>query len=710
MPRNSIIYLVIVGLLGLCLWLLLQHGQYLEVENYTPLPNAIAKNVTIWSEIAENLHHPLAILLLQIIVIIFVARMLGWLMAYIGQPTVIGEIAAGILLGPSLLGWLAPEFSAFVFPTKSLVNLQFLSHIGLILFMFIIGMELDLRTVRRSAKDAILISHIGIIFPYFLGVSLAYYLYGDFAPEHVPFLHFSLFMGISMSITAFPVLARIVQERGLTRTPLGNLIIACAAIDDVTAWCILAAVIALVKAGSPSGALLTIGLSVVYVVAMLWGLRPFLERVANRYFSLETLSKPIIAMIFLMLILSSFITEVIGIHALIGAFLAGVIMPSQVQFRHIISNKIEDVALVLLLPLFFVVTGLRTEIGLLNSPRLWLICGFIILTAVTGKFGAASLMARITGKNWLDSFAIGALMNTRGLMELVVLNIGYDLGVLSPTIFAMMVIMALVTTCMTGPALDIIAYFRKKIRLREQAEMDKKSYKVLISFGLPKAGARILQLIHELRLTDGEQTQFHALHLTPSADISMKDAELFEKKGFAPILAAAKNNRIALQTYYRPTNNLNSEIIKFANANAYDLMFVGSSRPLFSNSETGGAVQEFIEAVRCPVGILIDKNFDAIQRILLIINVKEDILLLEYLNNFIKKEGANLIIFDPNNWLNTDENPRISRLELPDDSLSNLQIADYDLLLTSRGGWEGIKAKHQTRVASSSTSILIIRK
>ena len=226
MPRNSLIYLVIVGLLGLCLWLLLQHGQYLEVGNYTPLPKAATESVTIWSEIVQNLHHPLAILLLQIIIIIFVARMLGWLMAYIGQPTVIGEIAAGILLGPSFLGWLAPDFSAFAFPATSLVNLQFLSHIGLILFMFIIGMELDLRTVRRSAKDAILISHIGIIFPYFLGVSLAYYLYQDFAPEHVPFLHFSLFMGISMSITAFPVLARIVQERGLTRTPLGNLILA----------------------------------------------------------------------------------------------------------------------------------------------------------------------------------------------------------------------------------------------------------------------------------------------------------------------------------------------------------------------------------------------------------------------------------------------------------------------------------------------------
>ena len=232
--------------------------------------------------------------------------------------------------------------------------------------------------------------------------------------------------------------------------------ITCAAGDDVTAWCILAALIAIVKAGSSVSTLFTLAMVVSYLLIMLFVVRPLLKRLGTIYNKKEVVSKPMMAIVFLTLILSSYATEVIGIHALFGAFMAGVVMPQGMSFRKIVTEKLEDVSLVLLLPLFFVFTGLRTHIGLLSQGNLWVTCGWIILIAVAGKFGGSTLAAKAVGQSWKDSLSIGALMNTRGLMELVVLNIGYDLGILSPEVFTMMVIMALVTTFMTSPLLTLI--------------------------------------------------------------------------------------------------------------------------------------------------------------------------------------------------------------------------------------------------------------
>ena len=270
-------------------------------------------------------------------------------------------------------------------------------------------------------------------------------------------------MGIAMSITAFPVLARILQERNLTKTRLGALAITCAAADDVTAWCILAALIAIVKAGSSESTLFTLGLVLAYMLFMLLAVRPLLRFLGKFFQRTETVSKAMMAIVFMVLLVSAYATEVIGIHALFGAFLAGVIMPQEFRFRHIVTEKIEDISLVLLLPLFFVYTGLRTHIGLLNEGHLWLTFGAILLVAVGGKFGGSALAAKIVGQSWKDSLTIGALMNTRGLMELIVLNIGYDLGILSAEVFAMMVLMALLTTFLTSPALYLInRLFREK--------------------------------------------------------------------------------------------------------------------------------------------------------------------------------------------------------------------------------------------------------
>jgi Kef-type K+ transport system membrane component KefB len=461
--RSMIFYVVIVAGLGAVIYWIIEQGHGLQSNSLTTHPIEQTKNLTtgnsfhVFSDsFNHNLSDPLAVLLLQIIVIIAIAHLFGFLFKKIGQPAVIGEIFAGIILGPSVIGLFFPQINHFLFPPASLGTLNFLSQIGLILFMFIIGMELDLKAISKQAYGAVIISHASIIIPYTLGMGLAWFIYHDYAPAGTSYISFALFMGIAMSITAFPVLARILQEKGLTRSKLGAMVLTCAAADDLTAWCILAAVIALVKSGSSISALYTIGLAIVYVLLMLKVVRPALKRIESVYNNQEKMRTPIIALLFIMLIVSSYTTSIIGIHSLFGAFIAGVIMPPGFSFRKIVIDKIEDVSIVLLLPLFFVITGLRTQIGLLNEGYLWATFGWILLVAVVGKFGGSALAARIVGQSWKDSLSIGVLMNTRGLMQLIVLNIGYDLGILSPEIFAMMVLMALVTTLMTGPALDLI--------------------------------------------------------------------------------------------------------------------------------------------------------------------------------------------------------------------------------------------------------------
>jgi Kef-type K+ transport system membrane component KefB len=443
--------LIILPLLAAILFLFL-YGKHLE----SPTLISEIKTEVPQSHFMESARHPLSVLLLQIIVILFVARVVGYLFSRIGQQAVIGEITAGIILGPSLLGWLLPGVSGFLFPLASLANLQLLSQIGLVLFMFIIGMELDIKTLKSRASEAVLVSHVSIVFPYFLGVGLAYFLYTSFAPAHIAFVPFALFMGIAMSITAFPVLARILKERNMTKTASGSMAIICAAIGDVTAWCILPFVIAISRAGDVSNAWFAILLTGIYVLFMLLVVKPVLQKLSERYFTNGNIHNAFTALIFLTLLASAYIAELIGIHALFGAFLAGAIMPTNISLRTIFTERIEDVSTFLLMPLFFAFTGLRTQIGLLNDSHLWLICVLIITLAVAGKFIGSSLAAKITGQSWKDSLSIGALMNTRGLMELIVLNIGYDLGILKPEIFTMMVFMALATTFMTAPALNLI--------------------------------------------------------------------------------------------------------------------------------------------------------------------------------------------------------------------------------------------------------------
>ncbi len=478
MKRTTVVYLVLLLIFGGGILGILKLGGDLSLPVHTeataaaPAKAAEAGATPVRAMVATleaNFRHPLSHLFIQLVVIIAASRLMGGLFAKMGQPSVIGEMMAGILLGPSLFGWVSPDAFKFVFPADSLGTLKLLSQIGVCLFMFAVGMELDMKHVRNKAHTAVVVSHASIVAPYFLGVVLAYFLFSSLAQPGTNFTAFALFMGISMSITAFPVLARILQERNMSQTFLGSTAVTCAAVDDVTAWSALAFVVAIANSTSVMGSALNLGLVVVFIVAMIWGVRPLLPKfLGTAEIGRANPSRRTLAIVVCVVLVSALCTEAVGIHALFGSFLAGAIMPDTAGFRHKLSLRIENFSSVLLLPLFFAFTGLRTQIGLLNDVSGWLICLGIIAVATAGKLGGSALTARFTGMNWRDSLQLGALMNTRGLMELIALNIGYDLGILSPRIFAMLVIMALVTTAMTGPLLTLFG----RIRVREEEPAD----------------------------------------------------------------------------------------------------------------------------------------------------------------------------------------------------------------------------------------------
>ncbi len=459
MHKSVLFYAAMLLVFGAGIYAILGYGARMEVAAPSAQSVGAVQPASPPSGEAQgllsHLQQPLSLLLLQVILILAAARGLGGLFAKIGQPRVIGEMVAGILLGPSLLGFLLPSAHSFIFPASSLGSLQMLSQIGVILFMFIVGIELDVEHLRHKAHAAVVVSHASIVVPFFLGCALALGVYRTLAPAGTRFSAFALFIGVAMSITAFPVLARIIDERRMRQSHLGSTAIACAAVDDVTAWCLLAVVVALAGSNGLGGAAWTILLTLVFIAAMLFVVRPRLARVIREEPDGQSASMGLLAGIFAFVFASALATEMIGIHALFGAFLAGVCMPPNSALRRFLRERLETFSSVLLLPLFFAFTGLRTEIGLLNDVPSWLACLGIIAVAIVGKLGGSMVAARFTGMSWSDSFGLGALMNTRGLVELIVLNIGYDLGILSPRIFAMLVLMALVTTFMTGPLLHL---------------------------------------------------------------------------------------------------------------------------------------------------------------------------------------------------------------------------------------------------------------
>jgi len=394
--------------------------------------------------------HPLAQLLLAIAAVVALCKAFGWLAHLLGQPPVIGEIAAGIVLGPSVLGALWPAGAGALVPESVVPQLNALAQIGVVLFVFLTGLELNLALLRGRGRLATVVSHVSIAVPFLLGVVLAVVAFTKFAPQGVGFLAFALFFGVSMSVTALPVLVRILKDVGLFRSEVGAVALTCAVVDDVTAWSLLALVVALATASSLSGVLVTLGLTAAFIALLLLVVKPVLARVISKTAPGRLRHTAPLALV--AVLLCAMTTEWIGVHAMFGAFLFGIVFPRDNPVATWLHEKAGGLTSALLLPLFFAYSGLRTDIGLLaGDAELWLWCGAILVVAVAGKLGGAALAARTVGESWNRSLQLGALMNCRGLTELVVLNIGLDLGVLSPTLFTTLVLVALVSTVMTAP-------------------------------------------------------------------------------------------------------------------------------------------------------------------------------------------------------------------------------------------------------------------
>ena len=394
------------------------------------------------------------ILFAQIAVILAAVRLAGAALRRMGQPAVVGEMAAGILLGPSCFGLVAPELHGRIFAATTLGPLQQVGQAGVIVYMFLVGTTIDVAHLSGRARTAMAVSGAGIAVPFAAGSVLSMWLWPWLAPPHVPLLPFVLFIGTAMSITAFPVLARIVAERGLIATPLGAMALACAAVDDVSAWCLLAVVVAIVNGDAPGATLVTVALTLAFTAALLLVVRP---KAARMTVAIGSRPREAVALVLVVAFVAaaSAITSAIGVHAIFGAFLAGVVVSSQ-RTLAALARRFEPAATALLVPLFFAVSGLRTEIGRLDTAAAWIACAAIVAVAIGGKFGGVALAARAAGTPWRGALALGALMNTRGLMELIVLNVGYERGILSAPLFAMMVLMAFVTTAMTSPAIHAL--------------------------------------------------------------------------------------------------------------------------------------------------------------------------------------------------------------------------------------------------------------
>lgn len=564
----------------------------------------------------------LILVLAQIAAILVLSRTLGLVTRWLQQPLVIAEVLAGIMLGPSVLGLVWPDAMNTLFPQSSFAVLKMLSQVGLVLFMFLVGLELDPKLMKGRTHSSVAISHTSIVVPFGLGAVAAWWLYDGYAPDGVSFVSFTLFLGAAMSVTAFPVLARILSERQLMGTRVGAIAIACAAVDDVTAWCILAFVVAVARARGIESAIWTTGFALVFIVAMIFLARPFLKRVGARVASAEGLTQTVVAFVLLGLIASATVSELIGIHALFGSFLFGAILPKEGRFAQALADKVESIAVVLLLPLFFAYSGLRTEIGLVTQPEHLLVTGAIIAIATLGKFGGSAVAGRLTGMRWREASAIGILMNTRGLMELVVLNLGMDLGVISPTLFTMMVIMALVTTVATTPVLRLV--YPERELARDRAEPAREAviaapFTVMMCVSHASSGPALATVAAALTAKAENAPRLVALHLwrpvdRPSVELGRRDSD--PDAPLAPLLERARELAIEIDTKEFVSSEPADDIVRTAETERASLVLIGAHKPLLLEGRFGGIVNDVVERANVPVAVLLDRGVTKIENVL----------------------------------------------------------------------------------------------
>ncbi|MBN3889579.1 MAG: cation:proton antiporter [Nostoc sp. JL31] len=622
--------------------------------------------------------HIVILVLVEVLIVIGLSRLVGLAFRSIKQPLVIGEIVAGIMLGPSLFGLVAPHLAVSLFPPETFPFLNVLSQVGLIFFMFLIGLELNPKYLGGQLEVAVLTSHVSILVPFSLGTLLAVILYPLVSNASVSFTAFALFLGAAMSITAFPVLARIITENNLQGTRLGTLALTCAAVDDVTAWCLLAVAIAVARTGDFAGAIPTIIASIVYIGLMLTAGRWFLQRLAKHYLRAGRLSQLLLAGIYMGVVASALITELIGIHLIFGAFLLGAAMPKNEDLVRELAVKTEDFVLIFLLPIFFAYSGLKTQIGLLNRPELWLLCGLVLAVAIAGKYVGTYVAARVSGISKREASALGWLMNTRGLTELIVLNIGLELGVISPLIFTMLVIMALVTTFMTSPLLEW-TYPKKLIRLdvvepeleaqtaasATDAETYIRPYRILVPVANPSTQKGLVQLAANIALNSRSPAVVNPLSL-----IEFEEDYAFESTPVeADRLIAQRRQQLEelintlepvetrshVHPIIRISSNVARETAQIAALKQVDLILVGWHRPAFSSNRLGGRVGQMLTTAPVDVAVFVDRGSDRLESLLVpySANIHDDLALIIALRLLINRETCILQVLQvvPENQL-----------------------------------------------------------
>ncbi len=634
--RAAAVYTLMIGALVLLYLWIRSYGDTLAA----PVPNGLNVFASAASRANEG---DLLHVLLALVVVIATARAMGWVFRSANQPPVVGEILAGIVLGPSLLGRCVPGAEAYLFPAMVGPYLNIIAQVGVILYMFLVGLELDPALLRKRGHSTVAISHASIVLPFILGATIALYLYPKLSTSDVPFTCFSLFLGVSMSVTAFPVLARILTDRGIHKTRMGAIALTCAAVDDVTAWCMLAFVVSVARAEA-AGAVATIAMALGFIVLMLVVIRPAMTRLSLLYGNRGRLTQGVMASVFIALLISASATELIGIHAVFGAFALGAVIPHDSGMAREMTDRLEDIVIVLLLPAFFAYTGLRTQIGLVNGYEQWMMCALIIAVASAGKFGGSAIAARLTGLNWRDASALGVLMNTRGLMELIVLNIGLEMNVISPTLFAMLVIMALVTTFATTPILHLLTRGQAKeieplpelgtfspepavapqapIRAPHPAPrpvqppprpmlVGTEHSAILVPVSNPEGVGMLVELALAATPHDAPPPRVLALVKTPSggARSGLREAEQ-RVPPRSPALSAALDLALKRGSIITPqavwTTNPAADILAYANQPQIGWLLLGSHRSVFGSDFMGGVVREILDKARAlPVHVAV---------------------------------------------------------------------------------------------------------
>jgi Kef-type K+ transport system membrane component KefB len=575
----------------------------------------------------ESFGHLVAVFLLAVAIVMLVARLFGALAARISQPRVMGEVVAGIALGPTIFGWLAPGLQAAIFPTDILPAFGIAANLGLVFYMFLVGLELDPRQLKGRLSQAAAISNTSVALPMILGIAVALPLYKLVGPDK-KFVAFALFMGVAMSITAFPVLARILVERRMLRRPLGALTLACAAIDDVTAWFLIALATAVATAGGTSDVLTTIALAIAFTAFMLIVVRRLLARASDAFAEAGRVPGGWIVAIFAGILLSAFATEEIGIAVIFGAFVMGLVMPRNAGLTEDVTGRVEDFVVILLLPMFFAYTGLRTNIGLLDRPVLWGLTLLLIVVAVVGKFFGAMLAARLTGFGWKPAAVIGTLMNTRGLTELIVLNLALEKGVISDALFAMLVIMALVTTFMAGPLLRLLdprnEYGEPIERELEQArrvssaefpELPVPEKSILVAPQSEPAMAQLRSLAEPLARSEPPRELIVARLVAPPrrADLSgglQEQNKLLtaatDEVTFARLDLMDKG--IAARGVAFVSPNAGRDLARLAKSEEVDLLLMDGRRPLLGGGVPRGDVGTVLNEAECDVAVLVARE------------------------------------------------------------------------------------------------------